>query len=243
MKVFLAGTSSFEGLVKGIDIPFVLESFYYFKPWQKEWIKKCEMFLLDSGAFTFISNNNGVDVDWFAYLEDYARFINDNEVDYFFELDIDSIVGYDKVKEFREYLEKLTNKRCIPVWHRNRGKEEFLKLCEEYDYIGLGGIAIREFSIKEWKYFLWFIKEAHKRGCKLHGLGFTSNDGLKKYKFDTVDSTAWVSGCRFGSLYRFEDGNIRVIPKGKNWRGKREELMENNLREWIKFQMFAKENL
>ena len=75
-------------------------------------------FMLDSGAFSFM-NSESVAIDWDKYLEDYAAFIKTNRVEKFFELDIDVIVGYDKVKEYRLRLEGLTCRPSIPVWHRS----------------------------------------------------------------------------------------------------------------------------
>lgn len=192
MKVFLAATSDKSFISNITDSKYILESFYYFKEWQIPLIKKSEMFLLDSGAFTFMSGNKSNDFD--GYLTRYIDFIKRHDVKYFFELDIDSVVGYDKVKQFRKRLEKETDKKCIPVWHKSRGKEEFLKMCDEYDYVAIGGIVTKEITKDKYPFFTLFLNEAHKRGCKVHGLGFTSMADLPKYHFDSIDSTSWKSG-------------------------------------------------
>ena len=58
MKIFIAGTSSHEKIVKkNMPISFVLESFYYWKDWQDALLKTCDDFLLDSGAFTFMQSS------------------------------------------------------------------------------------------------------------------------------------------------------------------------------------------
>ena len=64
------------------------------------------MFLLDSGAFTFMSGTNSPDFD--QYIIKYIDFINRHDIKYFFELDIDSIVGYEKVKEYTRRLDFIT---------------------------------------------------------------------------------------------------------------------------------------
>lgn len=244
MKVCIAGTASFEDIVKASNgISCMLESYYYIKEWQIDYIKKhCDLFLLDSGAFTFLSNRNE-NIDWIEYTKKYAEFINKYNIENFFELDIDSIVGYEKVKEYRKILEGMTNKQCIPVWHINRGKDEFINLCQKYKYVAFGGIAIREYGVKYYKYFPWFIKTAHKYGTKIHALGFTSMDGLHKYHFDSVDSTSWVSGGRFGQLHVFDGSKIKQIQKPNNLRAKHLSINLHNLNEWIKFQEYAKNNL
>lgn len=120
MKIFLAGTCVKEEVLENHKVDYILESFYTIKKWQIPYIKKCKMFLLDSGAFTFMNGNKGK-VDFNQYLNDYINFINKYDIKYFFELDIDSVVGYEKVKEMRTVLEKGTGKKCIPVWHKARG--------------------------------------------------------------------------------------------------------------------------
>lgn len=113
MKIFMAGTSSHKYVVEEHKNDYILESFYSIKEWQIPYIKECKMFLLDSGAFTFMNNNKGK-IDFNQYLKDYINFINKYDIKYFFELDIDSIVGHEKVKEMRAVLEKETGKKCIP---------------------------------------------------------------------------------------------------------------------------------
>lgn len=245
MKIFLASTSDKNFLINDIKkVDYVLESFYYVQEWQKDFIKnkKWKMFLLDSGAFTFFSGNKNI--NWEKYVELYADFIIENNVDYFFELDIDSIVGYKKVLILREKLESLTCKKCIPVWHKSRGIQEYKKLCKEYPYIAIGGIAIKDISIKQYQGFPALIQLAHTFGCKVHGLGFTQMAYLDKIHFDSVDSTAWKSGGRFGQIHRFNGSKIVQIkkPKGKRIKSYKD-IDAINLREWIKFQQYAKINL
>ena len=181
MKVFIAGVSGLKKYQNELlNCKYILESFYSIKEWQIPFIKKCEMFLLDSGAFTFMNSQKGK-IDFDEYLTRYINFINKYDIKYFFELDVDSIVGYEKVKQLRKRLENETGKKCIPVWHKSRGKEEYLKMCEEYDYVAIGGIVTKEITKEQYSFFPWFINEAHKRGCKIHGLGFTDTNLLQKY--------------------------------------------------------------
>ena len=199
MKVFLAGAYTREKAFIGKNIDYMLESFFYVLPWQIERIPNMKMFLLDSGAFTFMNSQKGK-VNFDEYLTRYINFINKYDIKYFFELDVDSIVGYEKVKQLRKRLENETGKKCIPVWHKSRGKEEYLKMCEEYDYVAIGGIVTKEITKDQYPFFTWFLNEAHKRGCKVHGLGFTSIADLPKYHFDSVDSTSWKSGGAFWTV-------------------------------------------
>lgn len=224
--------------------PYILESFYYADKDTERLIPYFGDFLLDSGAFTFIQGNHGKKIIWDEYVEQYADFINRNDVKKFFELDIYSVIGIPETLRLRKKLEDLTGKQSIPVWHKLLGTEQFLRDCEEYPYIGLGGVVIREISPAEYKYFPWFIREAHKRNCKIHCLGFTNLEGIRKYHFDSVDSTAWTTGNRFGHIYQFDGRTMRKIKKGENQRlADAREVAFYNFSEWCKFQQYAERNL
>lgn len=249
MKVCLAGTACLQGENKKIigESDYILESFYYIENWQIPALKKCKLFLLDSGAFTmFSSGHNMTEKDWDDYVTKYINFINEHDIKYFFELDIDRLVGLKKVEEIRRRIEKETGKKCIPVWHKERGWKYFEKMCKEYDYVAIGGIAKNPNGKQIEKLFPYFIKFAHQNKCKIHGLGYTSVKGLKKYHFDTVDSTSWTSTGRFGSIPKFKDGKLITVKKPQNARIKKsalEELQKISYREWVKFQKYADKNL
>lgn len=72
MKVYLSGISGVKPYILNGDIKanevFALESFYSVRDWQKPLIPKFASFLLDSGAFTFMSNaaKHG-NIDWLSY--------------------------------------------------------------------------------------------------------------------------------------------------------------------------------
>lgn len=189
MRLCLAGTFPSEKIVRENRPEYVLESFFYIKPWQVEEMPKWKMFLLDSGAFTFM---HGVEasskpVDWDGYLSRYIDFINRHNVQHFFELDVDIIVGYDAVKRMRTRLEAETGKQSIPVWHRSRGLDEFKRLCRDYPYIGIGGFAIKHIQPSEYGYIKRLVQYANACGVRVHGLGYTKRMQL------TLDFIAWTA--------------------------------------------------
>ena len=250
MNLYLAGlenhiTSPYYEGIKTIVLSnkvYALSSYFYIKKRAREKYSRLipyfKDFMLDSGAFSFM--NSGIEVNWNSYIEEYSNYINENKINKFFELDIDSIIGYDKVKEYRKRLEKLVNRPCIPVWHRSRELDEFFRLCDEYSYIAVGGIAIGHIRRNEYKNFSYLIKEAHKRKCKIHGLGFTNLSLLKKYHFDSVDSSSWTSGGRFGKVYKFIGNTLVAYYRKENQRLINYiETDAHNFNEWIKFQRYA----
>lgn len=245
MKIFLAGTQGDNGqLVSNKkDKLNLLESFYYMKDEHMN-IYKNHTFLLDSGAFTFMNAKKG-NVNWSEYIDKYAAFINKHNIEHFFELDIDSIVGINEVEKLRNKLEVLTNKKCIPVWHKSRGLEYWKKICKEYNYVAIGGLVTQEIKRKEYDVFIPLLKIAKENNTKVHGLGFTNLEGLKKYKFYSVDSTSWISGQKFMQFYTFngstlvksklnKENKVGINPKGR---------LKYNFDEWVKFSKYAENNL
>ncbi|MFZ4504546.1 MAG: hypothetical protein ACOYM1_11405 [Methylovulum sp.] len=257
MNIYLAGAASgnnaaqhkdgravdlFYSCVKQVNKVYVLESFYYIKDWMIPFIKNHWNFLLDSGAFTFMANAKaGNGINWDEYIEKYAAFINENDIKLFFELDIDSVVGLKEVERLREKLERLTGKRSIPVWHKSRGLDYWKQMVRDYDYVAIGGIVTKE--IKNHDIFIPLLKIAKEHNCKVHGLGFTQEKGMQKYKFHSVDSTAWIYGNRGGFLYSFNGKTLDKIMKPEKTRLASKEVAVHNFTEWVKFQRYAERNL
>ena len=248
MKICLAASESLVKTNREYYIQnsrYSLVSFYYIEKWQSA-LFNSELFLLDSGAFTFISNCKG-DVDFDSYLDRYIAFIKENDIKYFFELDVDAIVGYDKVKQMRAKLERAVGRQCIPVWHRTRGLDEWKRLTKDYNYIAIGGFAIKDIKEREYRYITALLEIARKNGCKVHGLGFTSLKYLDKFHFYSVDSTTWLSGSRYGNIYVFKHNKMKQHPHPKGKRLKSGEYLAEmqlfNLREWIKYQHYASKYL
>ena len=226
-------TINFRGL-------YILESFYYAaqNPYFEMLYNMGIDLLLDSGAFTFMQKQKGA-TDWEKYITEYAAFINKYQIEKFFELDIDCIVGLRETERLREILEHLTGRKCIPVWHKSRGLDYFKWMCNNYKYVAVGGYVSREMSISDYeRAFPWFINTAHKAGAKIHGLGYTNMEGLKKFHFDSVDSTAWIAGNRYGAVYFFDGTQMRKIDKKPGERVVNMQTAHHNLCEWIKFQKY-----
>lgn len=186
---------------KGVSFNWNLMSFFYIK----NNMKVCENIrnhskeiLIDSGAHSF---QKGKKVDWVEYTKQYAEFIKifdrPNVIGYF-EMDIDNIIGYDKVLELRKILESVSNK-IIPVWHKNRGIDEYKKMCEQYAGRIIAITGFKNEDIKDEQY-LMFLKYAKKYNCKVHCLGMTRKKVLDKVPFDYVDSSSWKQSALFGRI-------------------------------------------
>jgi len=203
MRIYLANVPTRPSLFyDNKEIKYILMTFLEANKVDLSRINKSEM-LLDSGAFTYLNSQKNAKLDWAGYIERYAEFIVKNKINNFFELDIDPIVGYEEVKNMRARLELLTRKKCIPVWHKSRGLEDWIEICKKYDYVSIGGIVTKEIKKSQTDIFIHLLKIANQYKCKVHGLGFTTTPKLHKYKFYSVDSTNWRTS-RFNMYYLFD---------------------------------------
>lgn len=246
MNLYLSGLTTLKNDLKNVDLKKInaLESFVSISKTFAEYIPSFKNFLLDSGAFTFMRRRNS-NMDFDMYAEKYAEFVKMNNIKLYFELDIDSIVGLDKVEGLRNRIENIVGYKCIPVWHKSRGREYFIDMCKEYDYVAIGGIATKELPISLYeRLFPWFIMMAHENKTKIHGLGYSFIDGLKKYDFDSVDSTTWLS-AKYGKLYQYYFGRMKYMEGRKNCQRIKNTMDGHihNLKEWVKFSEYTERYL
>ena len=182
--------------------PYILESFLQTTEKSVKYLPYYGDYMLDSGAFSMLMGN-AKKVDLKTYVDSYIAYVQKYNVQKFFELDIDPVVGYEEVLKIRKYIAEKVGRSPIPVWHKSRGMKDFIEMCKRYKYVAIGGYVSGEFTKGEVEKFPLLIKEAHSHGAKIHGLGFTQLKYLPRFHFDSVDSTAWVSGNRFGAVYKF----------------------------------------
>lgn len=217
---------------------YALESFFYIEEKYIDYYLSRRSFIMDSGAFTFRESVKSLTYEELEkFTLRYAAFINKYGVQLFFEMDVDSLFGLGRVEQLRELLERETGCKSIPVWHIERGKQYFIDMCREYPYVAIGGIAggtRKQYAVYQ-KYFPWFIKTAHDFGAKIHGLGFTPGN-LAQYDFDSVDSSTWASGGRFGVLHQYDGEHMRNIHPSKRRAKDYKQIDEHNFLEWCYFQ-------
>ena len=251
MKIFLAGLYSHMNYLFTKDLPFplyILETFYTLKTNSKKKDKFMNLvknnakdFLLDSGAFSFMHSFQHIKPkDMEKYIEMYINFIKKYDVKYFFEMDVDSLFGLKVVEEYRKYIEKETNKKSIPVWHNSRGLDYWDYMIDNYDYIAIGGITLKQ-SINKEKYLKLLNKlviKAHKKNVKVHGLGFTKLQQLNRAYFDSVDSTSWIKSPSYGNTFRIDINKNMMVgkTKPKGARRKDRELIIHSFEKWVYLQ-------
>lgn len=257
MKLYLSSLEAVPYLeLLENEVPlFILGSFYYLKKtkpeYQEKYMKfkdKCKDFILDSGAFSLLNSSKNLDTflnNLDGYIQEYINFINEYDIKHFIELDIDSLVGYERVKEIRKKIEKETNKKCIPAWHLSRDLDEWKNLTKEYDYVAIGGIVTKEIKKRDYKKILpQLLKIASVNDCKVHGLGFTGSN-IKEFDFYSVDSSSWSWVRRHKKLSKFNYKKKRMeyITLSQSHKIKKDketdiEISLIAIREWKKFQAY-----
>lgn len=250
MKIFLSALNSDSAnyiISKGVHMKWNLLSYYYIQKQRAlgDLVKQhSDEVMIDSGAHSF---QFGKKVDWVEYTEAYAQFITEYDspkVVGFFEMDVDNIIGMENVLYLRRILEKVSDK-IIPVWHFNRGINDYKQMCEQYagKVISITGFANKD--IRDDQYIM-FLKYAWKHNCKVHCLGMTRKKVLDKVPFDYTDSSSWLQNCVYGQVYnpitRSYQKVSRAVTKTQrlqcylnNYLGGKE-MQEHYYRKWIKYE-------
>lgn len=198
-----------------------------------------ENFLLDSGAFSFMSGKECSKKQLTEYCGRYIDFINKNDVKYYFELDVDTIFGLPFVEELREMCIRETGKTPIVVWHKGRGVQYWKDMVSEYQYIAIGGLV---FHVKqsEWENIKKLVQYARSKNVKVHGLGFTKTKILPEYPFYSVDSASYNKGAALGRYRHIFNGEYveqqKLETHGK--KVKLGKLVSANMTEWVKYQRY-----
>ena len=242
MKIFLSAIESSrvkvgdksvrlaEELIRqGVELRWNLMSYYYARNdiEEAEFIRDNSREIeIDSGAHSI---QHGKRVDPYEYTEQYCEFIKKfdrNNVIGYFEMDIDSVASYDVVLQLREKLLKATDK-IIPVWHINRGIDEYRRMCDEFSgrIVAVSGFNNSEIVDDQYINFLAYAK---KKNCKLHCLGMTRTKILDKVPFDFVDSSSW----KLSAVYGDATGVKKKISRNQ-YHG---DLWVYNYKQWTKIQ-------
>lgn len=195
MKLYLAGFEAYPNLLEHIEPTNILTSYFYRR--NSESLPKHRNLLIDSGGYTVRTQDTNIGV------KGYGRWLQKMDVDNYFNLD------YPDGKKTEDNQKKLESMGLdpIPVWHPSHGKEKIEELTSNYNYIGIGGISISRKYREKLVRFLSQYKDA-----KFHLFGVGDSKIIQRYKdfFHSTDTTSWLSGGKFGSLYFFSQGRIKT---------------------------------
>jgi hypothetical protein len=251
MIIYLAGSCYLKECFGQTDVSQLhwLFSYEYAKKdsFTRATIPAVKTSILDSGIFTYLTSKRqkAKSLDWDKYIYEYAEFVKEHNIKNYVEVDIDRIIGLSEVKRLTAILEKKVGWKPMPVWHLNRGIEDWYRICRDYDYICFGAFLTDSLDVKLFKYLPAFLKVAKENNCRVHGLGFTRLKMLNLYKFDSVDSTAWTYAVRGGAVSYFDGTSLTRIPKSENYKrlAHAREAAIYSFNEWVKFQRYAEFHL
>lgn len=238
MKVYLAGYETMRNGFK-VDLPTNYHLFltYFYAPQTIKALQHLHtighsgLITIDSGAHSFfgvlgmsVTSNSHTskkskkdlpdpDTYFSKYLE-WAKHYSPM-FDYFCELDLQQIIGLEKIKGFRKRISSAgIGKQVICVHHRGDTWKDFEELCEtsESKYIALEGVKAGYDMLNYNKY----LQHAYKRGVRVHGFAFTRFQLLKDFPFYSVDSSSWTMGSRYGALKFWDGQNLRTAMSNQN---------------------------
>jgi len=228
MILFFAGAENknFFNLIVSNGVKNVLFSYFYIqKKTDLETLKKehdINVFM-DSGGFSARTSGKEVSV------EAYKRYLERNK-DYLFtaaNLDVNDL---ETQLENQKILEEVYP--VLPVYHlaeyMEKKRDLLVEYCDKYKYVALGGMIGTYASKENVKKFLTYcFSIGLKKGTKFHGFGITSVPLLKEFPFYSCDSTAWLSGGKFGTMKKWNSQKYDFLPQTHY--GERDKMLELNI--------------
>lgn len=232
--IFFAG-GEVETLTRALmdnDVRHVLYSFYYIDQFrQASFIARMQdehpgvEWFLDSGAFTYsVQVQAGKNLPTpEKYVQRYFNFIDRFGERWcrITEPDLEGIEGLEvsqgDVDLWREQmLATWPHLPIMPVYHGWRGRETWTEYCKDprIKYLAFGRASGSEPELRA------LCMEAYRYNKPVHGFGFTKIRTSLRYTVpcSSVDSTTWLMGQKFGTLFIYQGGkmvNIDLTEKRK----------------------------
>lgn len=238
---------------------FLLGSFHYLNKMSEKDLttyfnyvnsKKCESFILDSGAFSMImleQKGKEQNAELEKYIAEYIAFIKKWKIKRYIELDIDSVIGYDKVKEIRNKLEKETGVKSMPVFHNKyRTKKDLDEIIENYDYICISNYNLKKTGTNTIKSIKNFVLYCNSKGIKVHGLALTGKKITEEVPFYSVDSSSYTKTLRFGGYSIFDNKHKKMVNYNTENRLTKKGIefyYIKTFNEWKKYQKYLEEKI
>ncbi len=154
---------------------------------------------LDSGAFSVMNIGATIDID------EYAAFLVEHGGMFTWYANLD-VIPKDTSETFQaatdslrnlEYLESEYGLEPMGIFHFGEPIEFLERLQDGRKYIGLGGlVGVPRASRMPW---LETVFAAVADGVEVHGYGIGDEVVLKAFPWYSVDSTNWLTACRFGT--------------------------------------------
>lgn len=237
MRIMLAAIESSAAHSEAVfraNAPSVLTSYYYAKDAPSPNVlnavlKKASMRFIDSGAFTIrtaaLNKGNGetekATLNFETYLNEYIEWLRAAKTaglaDYWVEVDVGVVTGYEWVEEQRKAYEKAgIASGLVNVWHSDKDWAYWLYLLDEAcrpgrsRYVAIEGHARGRGALD----YVRFLKAAYDKGVRVHGFKMTAASDLHRYPFFSVDSSSWTSPTTYGANFVHRiDGTLAAVGK------------------------------
>jgi hypothetical protein len=182
--------------------------------------------MLDSGAFSAWAQKTEISLD------EYIQFIHDMKGRYEFYVNLDDIESPEKSWENQKEMER-QGLDPLPVYHYGESMKFLHNLMDDYEYFGVGGVALRKSAQVRTAFFdeifnlLCTKKTDYLPTHKVHGFGMTSLNIVLRYPWYSVDSTSWFNAGRMGEVivprrrngeWVYDDSSYRVLASSQSTR-------------------------
>ncbi len=162
----------------------------YFKPGDVE-------LFLDSGAFGAFTRKILLDV------REYGEWIKRNQhwIHVYANLDVKHSAS--ETAKNQKILEGM-GLNPLPVYHGNEPFQVFKDLCQEYDYVCLGGVAGMARMQGAYDTLRRCSEYALSQGTKIHMFGVGTHNVLSRIQFYSADSTSFIQS-RYGRVVVWDE--------------------------------------
>lgn len=222
LTIFYSGVEyeSYLDILYDLGIRNFLMSYEYLKGKGIHQLKKYpDMHLfIDSGAYTYQNDpkyNEYTVEQWEKQIEAYLAWAekHKNQIFAIADLDIQYLVGYEKVVEWRKkYFEPFMLRTGVPVCfiYHEEGLDVWEYMCQRYPYVGFSLDIDREVDDTGLRNK---FKIAEKHNALVQGMASTRTSMLTQYPFYTVDSTTWNVGLKYGEISVWTGNKMSRIKK------------------------------
>ena len=222
LTIFYSGVEyeSYLDILYDLGIRNFLMSYEYLKGKGVHQLKKYpDMHLfIDSGAYTYNQDPKYGEYtieQWEKQIEEYLAWAekHKNQIFAIADLDIQYLVGYEKVVEWRKkYFEPFMLRTGLPVCfiYHEEGLDVWEYMCKRYPYVGISLNIDREVDETELRNK---FKIAEKHNALVQGMASTRTGMLTQYPFYTVDSTTWNVGLKYGEISVWTGNKMSRIKK------------------------------
>ena len=222
LTIFYSGVEyeSYLDILYDLGIRNFLMSYEYLKGKGIHQLKKYpDMHLfIDSGAYTYNQDPKYAEYtieQWEKQIEEYLAWAekHQNQIFAIADLDIQYLVGYEKVVEWRKkYFEPFMLRTGLPVCfiYHEEGLDIWEYMCKRYPYVGISLNIDREVDETELRNK---FKIAEKHNALVQGMASTRTGMLTQYPFYTVDSTTWNVGLKYGEISVWTGNKMSRIKK------------------------------